>query len=150
MKTHTCGLIPSMPLRTIKRSASSATRFAQTRHSTLEAVSVAGFKLGEIPLYVPGHVSSSSRLLKTSSPIRFYGRFPSSGRLVDTPNPQPTISLPTPPPSKTVPQMKFDHSNQASYPESLLKFRTLQPHRRAVELNLLQKVRDTRRKRLML
>jgi hypothetical protein len=164
MKSSSYGLIPSFRPQTIKRSSSSVHRLLASTHSkthqshrslqleaTIGALS-SNFKLVDLLQQLPSQPPyNPAKLRKTSLPIRFFRRIatarkppPSSTR---SPSPHTIISLPSAPQPKPIP--KTFASPGFSYTDSLLRLHTLQPHRRAVELNVLHRVRQSQKRRVL-
>ena len=164
MKSRSYGLIPSFRPQAIKRSSSSVHRLLASNHSKthqshrslqlepMTGASTSNFKLVDLLQQLPSQPPyNPAKLLKTSLPFRFYRRTstarkppPSSTR---SPSPHTIISLPSAPQPKPIP--KTSPAPSFSYTDSLLRLHTLRPHRRAVELNVLHRVRQSQKRRLL-
>lgn len=163
MKSRSYGLIPSFRPQAIKRSSSNIHRFLANKpsrthqsHRSLQLEPITGtsnFKLVDLLQELPSQAPYNPvKLLKTSLPFRFYRRTATARKAVPSstrsPSPHTIISLPSAPqPSKAIP--KTSPSPSFSYTDSLLRLHTLRPHRRAVELNVLHRVRQSQKRRVL-
>lgn len=158
MKSRSYGLIPSLPTHPIKRSSSrlhgclrSHSKSHQS-HRSLQLEPPSNFKFADLLQQLPSQPPNYPvKLLKTSLPCRFFRRSATSRKPLpssDSPSPHPNLlSLPCAPLPKSYP--KSSTTPAPSYTDSLLRLHTIQPHRRAVELNVLHRLRQSQKRRLL-
>lgn len=157
MKSRSYGLIPSLPLHPMKRSSSTFRGCLRNHpkshlsHRSLQLEPTSNFKVANLLQQLPSQLPNYPvKLLKTSLPCRFFRRSATSRKLLSssrTLSHHPIISLPSAPLPKL--HLKSSAAPAPSYTDSLLRLHMIQPHRRAVELNVLHRLRQSQKRRLL-